>query len=103
MVFPDTVIAARLDDEKVCGEYLRYAWRLPSVRRQLETRARTTNGTYKINQQVVLTTEIPLPPLSLQREFSAFADRVAKSQVVVQGQIDRLQTLYDSLSQEYFG
>ena len=46
---------------------------------------------------------LPLPPLSLQREFAAFADRVAKSQVVVQGQIDKLQTLYDSLSQEYFG
>ena len=97
LVFPDTVIAARLDDEKVCGEYLRYAWRLPSVRRQLETRARTTNGTYKINQQVVLTTEIPLPPLSLQREFSAFADRVAKSQVVVLRPVRELMSLSEIL------
>ena len=97
LVFPDTVIAARLDDEKVCGEYLRYAWRLPLVRRQLETRARTTNGTYKINQQVVLTTEIPLPPLSLQREFAAFAGRVAKSQVVVLRLVRGLTSLSEML------
>ena len=38
-----------------------------------------------------------------QREFAAFAAEVDKSRVVVQKQIEKLQTLYDSLAQEYFG
>ena len=45
---------------------------------------------------------IPLPPVSLQQEFAAFASQVDKSRFVIQQQIDKLQTLYDSLAQEYF-
>lgn len=51
----------------------------------------------------VLALHVPDPPLALQQEFAAFAARVDKSRVVVERQIDRLQTLYDSLAQEYFG
>ena len=47
--------------------------------------------------------QIPLPPLPLQREFAAFAGRAAKLEFVAQQQIEKLQTLYDSLAQEYFG
>ncbi len=46
---------------------------------------------------------IPLPPLELQQQFADFVARVDKSRFVVQQQIDKLQTLYDSLAQEYFG
>ena len=47
--------------------------------------------------------QIPLPPLPLQREFAAFAEQAAKLEFVAQQQIEKLQTLYDSLAQEYFG
>ena len=47
--------------------------------------------------------QIPLPPLPLQREFAAFAERAAKLEFVAQQQIEKLHTLYDSLAQEYFG
>ena len=46
---------------------------------------------------------IPLPPLALQREFAAFARQAAKLEFVAQKQIEKLQLLYDSLAQEYFG
>ena len=45
---------------------------------------------------------VPIPPLSLQQEFADFVAQVDKSRFVVQQQIDKLQTLYDSLTQEYF-
>lgn len=32
----------------------------------------TTNGTFKISQEVVALIKIPLPPFALQREFAAF-------------------------------
>ena len=44
-----------------------------------------------------------VPPLTLQREFASFVAEVDKSRFVVQRQIEKLQTLYDSLAQEYFG
>ena len=43
-----------------------------------------------------------LPPLALQQEFAAFVAEVDKSRFIVQKQIEKLQTLYDSLAQEYF-
>ena len=44
-----------------------------------------------------------LPPLALQQEFAAFVAEVDKSRFIVQQKIEKLQTLYDSLAQEYFG
>ena len=84
LVFPDTMIAARMNTDLVCPKYLRYAWGRPGVRTQIESRARTTNGTFKINQRMISGVLLPIPPLDLQREFAAFADAVDKSQVAAQ-------------------
>ncbi len=46
---------------------------------------------------------IPTPPLSLQREFAAFAESVDKSQVAIKREIKKLETLKKALMQEYFG
>lgn len=69
LVFPDTVIAGRVDCSKVTMRYLATAWHQPNARRQIEAVARTTNGTYKVNQQTLSGVLVPLPPLPLQREF----------------------------------
>ena len=44
-----------------------------------------------------------VPPLDLQDRFVAFVSQVNKSRFVAQQQIEKLQMLYDSLAQEYFG
>lgn len=46
---------------------------------------------------------MPLPPLELQQEFAAFVAQVDKSRFIAQQQIEKLQMLYDSLAQDYFG
>ena len=46
---------------------------------------------------------IPIPALNLQNEFADFVSQVDKSRFVAQQQIEKLQMLYDSLAQEYFG
>ena len=45
---------------------------------------------------------IMLPPLPLQQDFAAFAAQVDKTRAIAQQQVDKLQTLYDSLAQDYF-
>ena len=79
LVFPDTVIAATVDLQRVCLPYLFHSWMRPSVRDQIEAGARTTNGTYKINQGVVSNIELMLPPLELQNVFAAFVEQTDKS------------------------
>jgi len=81
LVFPDTVIAATVDLQRVCLPYLFHSWMRPSVRDQIEAGARTTNGTYKINQGVVSNIELMLPPLELQNVFAAFVEQTDKSKL----------------------
>ena len=82
LVFPDTIIAARVDTSKVCLPYLFYAWKQPEVRMQIETGARTTNGTFKVNQKILSDIEIVIPPLDAQLQFAAIVDQIDKSKVV---------------------
>ena len=79
LVFPDTVIAASVDTTRVCLPYLFVAWMQPGIREQIEAGARTTNGTYKINQQTISKIKVPLPPLLVQQQYAAFVAQIDKS------------------------
>lgn len=103
LVFPDTVIAARIDTERMVLPYLWIMWQQPEVRKQLESGARTTNGTYKINQKVISEIKIICPPINEQEVFADFIKQVNKSKVVVKQAHDKAQLLFDSLMQKYFG
>jgi len=103
LVFPDTAIAATVDLQRACLPYLFHAWKRPSVREQIEMGARTTNGTYKINQGVVSNVELILPPLELQKQFAAFVEQTDKSKLAVQKSLEELEILKKSLMQQYFG
>lgn len=72
LVFPDTIIAAKVDLKIIDLAYLCVAWKQPNVRIQIEKNARTTNGTFKINQQMVASIQIALPPLDLQKNLQLF-------------------------------
>ena len=47
--------------------------------------------------------EIMLPPIELQNQFADFVTQVDKLKVEVQESLDELQTLFNSLMQQYFG
>jgi type I restriction enzyme, S subunit len=70
VVFPDTMIALRVDSSRINREYLEFAWRSKRVRAQIEAGARTTNGTFKINQGTVGGIQIPVPPIEEQRRIA---------------------------------
>ena len=103
LVFPDTVIAVHIDTERMVLPYLWIMWQQPEVRKQLESGARTTNGTYKINQKVISEIKIICPPINEQEVFADFIKQVNKSKVAVQKALDETKLLFDSLMQQYFG
>ena len=47
--------------------------------------------------------EIPYAPSNLQNDFAAFVQQIDKSKFVVQKSLEKAETLYKSLMQEYFG
>ena len=46
---------------------------------------------------------IILPPLKLQNDFASFVQQIDKSKFAVQKSLEKAETLYKSLMQEYFG
>lgn len=75
LVFPDTMIAGTVDTAMARMPFLEAAWKRREVRAQIEAVARTTNGTYKVNQKTLADVLVPVPPLNLQ---DVFATRVAR-------------------------
>ncbi|MER6747182.1 restriction endonuclease subunit S [Streptomyces fungicidicus] len=71
VAFPDTMIRVRPDTSKVLSDYLRIIWSSLAVRRQIESRARTTAGIHKVNQKILGGIEFPLPDLPTQRALCA--------------------------------
>lgn len=57
----------------------------------------------KVNKNQVEGFTLPLPPIEIQEQFADFVHQVDKSKVIVQKALDEIQTLFDSLMQEYFG
>lgn len=83
LVFPDTVIAGAVDTTLVKLPFLEAAWKGQSVRSQVEAVARTTNGTYKVNQKTLGGVIVAVPPLDLQEAFRARIDRIGAEQSVI--------------------
>ena len=56
-----------------------------------------------LNQQILSTLNIPIPPIALQNQFADFVAKVDKSKLAIQKSLEQLETLKKSLMQEYFG
>lgn len=48
-------------------------------------------------------TQIYLPPIELQQQFTSFVEQVDKSKLAVQQSLEKLETLKKALMQKYFG
>lgn len=102
VAFPDTMIAARCDGDQVGRAFLEHIWDGSFVRRQLESLARTTNGTYKVNQTMLESIEIPMPPIDLQRRFESSVRCVSNQRAYSARSALQLDTLFASLQQRAF-
>lgn len=76
VAYPDTLIRARFDLERIDPDYLSIVWNSRGVRRQIEAAARTTAGIYKINQKDLEGIVVPIATIA---EQSAVVARVRSS------------------------
>ena len=100
VLFPDTMIGFRINLDNVTRSYLEILWKSRLIRRQIEKGARTTNGTYKINQNILNSISFPLPPIKIQQQFDNIAIHVVRVAKNMSDEIDT--TLFDSLTQRAF-
>jgi type I restriction enzyme S subunit len=102
VAFPDTMIAARPNTDELEREFLQIVWNSSHVRSQIVNAARTTNGTYKINQTATENIEFPLPPASMQKEFSRRAAVIRDVHAKAIRDLAAATQLFQGLSQRAF-
>lgn len=97
-IFPDTAFRIRLDPARASARWFTLVWNSPLIRTQIEARARTTAGIWKISQRDL--NEIELPDVSLHEQLewvekvdAAFvrADRLEAEAKKALALIDRLE------------
>ena len=96
------IIIARPDNDRINSVFLAAFTNMPhgimQIRKQTGGAAQQhfNVGSYKAMK-------IILPPLELQNEFAAFIEQLDKSKVTIRKSIEKLETTYRALLQEYFG
>lgn len=101
-VFPDTMIAAAPKLDRLLPAFLEAAWKQPRTRSQIQSNARTTNGTFKINQTAIEQIRLPVPPLPLQNEFAARVSEIRAVQAEQSASHRRLDDLFQSMLHRAF-
>ena len=56
-----------------------------------------------LNQKILSDLQIPIPPLDLQNQFSAFVEQIEKTKISIKESLENMETLKKALMQEYFG
>lgn len=96
-VYPDTMIRVRLVPEIAETRWLPAIWASRLIREQIEAKAKTTAGIWKISQGDLASISIPCPPLKEQKEIVrriedlfALADRIEASVQAAMARAERL-------------
>jgi type I restriction enzyme, S subunit len=100
--FPDTMIAARVSFEQIERAFLQHIWNSRLIRRQIESLARTTNGTFKVNQTMLEGIGLLKPPLALQREFAQRVAAVEQLRSSHRASLVQMDQLFASLQHRAF-
>ena len=80
--------------------YLLRVLKAESIRKKMAGRGANIQN---LNQQILSTLIIPIPPIELQNEFAAFVEQTDKSKLEVQKSLEKLEVLKKALMQKYFG
>lgn len=107
-VYPDDIpttfsgfcIRFRKDDDSILIPYLLRVLKTDSIRKKMAVRGANIQN---LNQQILSTLEIPVPPLELQQKFADFMEQNQKSKSAVKQVLEKAETLKKALMQEYFG
>lgn len=98
--FSGFCIRYRKYDDSIIVPYLLHVLKTDSFRNKMVGRGANIQN---LNQQILASLIIPVPPLELQNQFASFVQEIDKSRSRIQKSLEASQELFDSLMQEYFG
>lgn len=97
--FSGFCIRFRLSTDSINHLFLLQFLKMPNTRKNMAGRGANIQN---LNQQILSNLDIPVPPIELQNDFASFVQQIDKSKFTVQKSLEKAETLYKSLMQEYF-
>ena len=82
--------------------YVAYFMESPAGKEQFESKNQSAVKA-GLNFNAINSLRIIVPPMDIQKEFSAFVEQTEKAKFTIQKALDEAQLLFDSLMQRFFG
>ena len=98
--FSGFCIRYRKFDDALTTPYLLRVLKSNSIRKQMMGRGANIQN---LNQRILSTIVIPIPPIELQNQFATFVEQTDKLKFEVKEALEKLEILKKALMQEYFG
>ena len=97
------IFRVRLDEQEILPSFFAEYLRHQKAKRYFLGCAKQTTGIASINMRQLRALPTLVPPLSLQKQFAAFVERVDQQKQIVQQSLEKLELMKKTLMQEYFG
>lgn len=102
-VFESNMMRFHLNEVVIDSGYATYFLCTQYIYKQILNRAKKAVNQASINQGDVLSFQLLVPPIELQKKFVSFVAQADKSKYAVKKSLEKLETLKKALMQEYFG
>lgn len=97
------IFRVRLNEQEILPSFFAEYLRHQKAKRYFLGCAKQTTGIASINMRQLRALPTLVPPLSLQKQFAAFVERVDQQKQTVQQSLEKLELMKKALMQEYFG
>ena len=97
------IFRVRLDEQEILPSFFAEYLRHQKAKRYFLGCAKQTTGIASINMRQLRALPTLVPPLSLQKQFAAFVERVDRQKQTIQQSLEKLELIKKALMQEYFG
>ena len=97
------IFRVRLDEQEILPSFFAEYLRHQKTKRYFLGCAKQTTGIASINMRQLRALPTLVPPLSLQKQFAAFVERVDRQKQTIQQSLEKLELMKKALMQEYFG
>ena len=98
--FSGFCIRYRRHSEIIQTDYLLQVLKSNSIREKMAGRGVNIQN---LNQQILASLAIPVPPQKLQGQFALFVNQIEKTRLTIWQGLDKLEEMKKALMQEYFG
>lgn len=97
------IFRVRLDEQEILPSFFAEYLRHQKAKRYFLGCAKQATGIASINMRQLRALPTLVPPLSLQKQFAAFVERVDRQKQTIQQSLEKLELMKKALMQEYFG